>query len=135
MDFEVVGMVDKELSRAVVVYLRGKGLAWPSASPEAVAKELGAEAADRLMPRLRQLADEAVYWPVDWQNHIDDLGSAARVVEDEISAAHPELDQDAVRALGWQFSFCNKLPRCPAQPLDHKTALGPVSVIASPICD
>jgi hypothetical protein len=114
MDFEVVGMVDKELSRAVVVYLRGKGLAWPSASPEAVAKELGAEAADRLMPRLRQLADEAVYWPVDWQNHIDDLGSATRVVEDEISAAHPELDQDAVRALGWQFSFCNKLPRCPA---------------------
>jgi hypothetical protein len=111
MDCEVVGVVDQELSRAVVVYLRGKGLAWPSESPEAVARELGTEAADRLMPRLRQLAHEAVYWPIDWQNHIDDLGSATRVVEDEISAAHPELDQAAVSALGWQFSFCNKLPR------------------------
>jgi hypothetical protein len=109
MDREVVGVEDRELSRAVVVYLRGSGLAWPHASPEAVAQELGAEAAERLMPRLRQLANEAVYWPVDWQNHIDDLGSAARVVEDEISAAHPELDQDAISALGWQFSYCNKL--------------------------
>jgi hypothetical protein len=109
MDREEVGVVDRELSRAVVVYLRGSGLAWPRSSPEAVAEELGAEAAERLMPRLRQLASEAVYWPVDWQNHIDDLGSATRVVEDEISAAHPELDQDAIGALGWQFSFCNKL--------------------------
>lgn len=96
-------MVDRELSRAVVAYLRGSGLAWPRASPEAVAKELGPEAAERLMPRLRQLASEAVYWPVDWQNHIDDLGSATRAVEDETSAAHPELDQDAISALGWQF--------------------------------
>jgi hypothetical protein len=118
MDCEVVGVVDRELSRAVVDYLRGKGLAWPSESPEAVVRELGTEAADRLMPRLRQLAHEAVYWPVDWQNHIDDLGSAARLVEDEISAAHPELDQAAVSALGWQFSFCNKLPRsAPSNPI------------------
>ncbi|MBO0822769.1 MAG: hypothetical protein J2P27_02790 [Actinobacteria bacterium] len=108
MNYEVVGVVDRELSRAVVVYLRGRGLAWPSASPEAVVKELGAEAAERLMPRLRQLANEAVYWPVDWQNYIDDLGSATRVVEAEISAAHPELDQHAVSALGWQFSYCNR---------------------------
>jgi hypothetical protein len=109
VDCEEAGVVDRELSRAVVVYLRGSGLAWPSASPEAVAAELGAEAAERLMPRLRQLANEAVYWPVDWQNHIDDLGGAMRVVEDEISAAYPELDQDAISALGWQFAFCNKL--------------------------
>jgi hypothetical protein len=33
MDCEVVGVVDRELSRAVVVYLRGKGLAWPSEAP------------------------------------------------------------------------------------------------------
>ena len=39
-DCDVVGVVDEELSRAVVVYLRGSGLAWPHTSPEAVAKEL-----------------------------------------------------------------------------------------------
>jgi hypothetical protein len=105
----VIGVVDAELSRAVVVYIRGSGLAWPHQSPEAVERELGAEAAERLMPRLRQLANEAVSWPVDWRNHVNDLGSATRVVEDEISAAHPDLDQDAISALGWQFSFCNRL--------------------------
>ena len=47
-DCEVVGVVDEELSRAVVVYLRGSGLAWPHTSPEAAAKELGAEADERL---------------------------------------------------------------------------------------
>jgi len=120
MDCGVVGVVDNELSRAVVVYLRGSGLAWPHASPEAVAKELGAEAAERLMPRLRQFAKEAVYWPVDWQNHIDDLDSATRVVEDEIRAAYPELDQDAVSALGWQFSFCNKLRALPCLAVNRK---------------
>lgn len=101
-------VVDAELSRAVVVYLRGSGLAWPHQSPEAVVSEFGTEAAERLMPRLRQLANAAVYWPVDWQQHDDDLASATRVVEREISAAHPELDQNAVSALGWQFSYCNK---------------------------
>jgi hypothetical protein len=103
---EAAGVVDRELSRAVVAYLRGSGLAWPTETPEAVATELGAEATARLMPRLKQLAREAVYWPVDWQDH--DLVSATRAVEEDITAAHPELDQNAVRALGWYFSYCNK---------------------------
>lgn len=99
-------MVDEELSRAVVAYIRGSGRAWPSASPEAVVKAFGTEAAERLMPRLGQVAREAVYWPVDWQAH--DLVSATRAVEEAIAVAHPELDQDAVSALGWYFSYCNK---------------------------
>ena len=101
-------MVDRELSRAVVVYLCD-GSEWPAPSPEAVAAELGGTAAERLMPRLTQLENEAVHWPVDWQSHFNDLAGATRVVEDEISAAHPELDQDAISALGWIFAFCNKL--------------------------
>jgi len=40
----------------------------------------------QLGSRLKQLAVEAVYWPVDWQ----------------------KLDHEAVSALWWYFSYCNK---------------------------
>jgi hypothetical protein len=100
-------VVDEELSRAVVVFLRGSGLSWPRSSPEAVERELGPDNAERLLPRLRQLADEAVSWPVDWQVH-PDLNIAVPVVRAAITEAHPELNDDAVSALVWNFSYCNK---------------------------
>ena len=99
-------MVDERLSRAVVAYLLGGRYVRPSESPDAVADALGAEAAEHLVPRLRELAREAVYWPADWQGNGD--VSAMRVVEREIAGAHPELSAEAVRALSQYFSFCNR---------------------------
>ena len=99
-------VIDEELSRAVVAYIRNSGFGWPTQTPESVVEAFGAEASERLMPRLQQLAREAVYWPVDWQQH-DDV-SAVRAVEHEIAEQYPELDADAVSALGWYFSYCNK---------------------------
>jgi hypothetical protein len=99
-------MVDEQLSRAVVAYFLGGRYVRPGESPDAVADLLGAEAAEHLVPRLRELAREAVYWPVDWQGN-DDV-SAMRVVEREIAGAHPELSAEAVRALSRYFSFCNR---------------------------
>ena len=64
-------MVDEQLSRAVVAYLLGGRYVRPGESPDAVADALGAEAAEHLVPRLRELAREAVYWPVDWQGNDD----------------------------------------------------------------
>jgi hypothetical protein len=37
LGFQAEGVIDDELSRAVVAYLRGAGLAWPRQSLEAVA--------------------------------------------------------------------------------------------------
>jgi hypothetical protein len=64
---------------------------------------MGPEVAKLLMPRLEQLADEAFSWPVDW--HGRDLDAATSVVETQFAAAHPELDKEAVLALGWDFSY------------------------------
>jgi hypothetical protein len=99
-------IVDEQLSRAVVAYLLGGRYVRPGESPDAVAGALGAEAAEHLLPRLRELAREAVCWPVNWQEN-DDV-SAMRVVEREIAGAHPELSAEAVRALSQYFSFCNR---------------------------
>ena len=98
-------MIDDELSRAVVAYIRGAGLAWPHRSLDAVAGVMDADAAERLGPHLKRLADEAVYWPVDWNRH--DLRSAMEVVRSGLAERHPELSSEAVEALVWDFSYAN----------------------------
>jgi hypothetical protein len=99
-------VIDDELSRAVVAYLRGAGLAWPRRSLEAVAGAMSADTAQRLEPRLKRLADETLYWPVDWDRH--DLLSAMEVVRGGLTEHHPELSSEAVEALVWEFSYAYK---------------------------
>ena len=62
---------------------------------------LGAGAVSRLHPRLDQLIDESVYWPVEWSRH--DLQSAMQLVQDGMASRHPELSGEAVAALVWTF--------------------------------
>jgi hypothetical protein len=104
--FTLSGVIDDELSRAVFAYIRGAGLAWPHRSLEAVAEAMGADTAERLGQRLKRLADESVYWPVDWDNH--DLLSAMEAVRRGLTEAHPELSGEAVDALVWDFGYANK---------------------------
>jgi hypothetical protein len=99
-------VIDDELSRAVVAYLRGAGLAWPRRSLDAVAGAMGSDVAERLGPRLEQLADETLYWPVDWNRH--DLLPAMDVVRGGLAERHPELSSEAVEALVWEFSYAYK---------------------------
>jgi hypothetical protein len=99
-------MIDDELSRAVVVYIRGAGLSWPHRSIDAVAEAMGSDVAQRLGPRLKSLADEAVYWPVDWTQH--ELLSAVEVVRGEFTQRHSELTSEAVEALVWDFSYAHR---------------------------
>ena len=96
-------MVDVELSRAVVAYIRGAGLPYPHDDLDAVARVLGTDAAARLRQRLEQLVAEAVYWPVDWGRH--DLDSASQLVQDGLASRHPELDGEAIAALMWEFDY------------------------------
>lgn len=103
---EAGNVIDDELSRAVVAYLRGTGLAWPHRSLDAVAKAMDADAAERLGPHLKVLADEAVYWPVDWNHH--DLLSAMDVVRSGLTGHHSELSSEAVEALVWDFSYAHR---------------------------
>jgi hypothetical protein len=78
-------VVDAELSGAVVAYIRGT------------------DAAARLRPLLQQLVAEAVYWPVDWDLH--DLDSASRLVQDGMASRHPELSDEAMAAIMWEFGY------------------------------
>lgn len=81
------------------------GLAWPHRSLDAVARAVGAEAAERLRPQLKRLADEAVYWPVNWDRH--DLLSAMDLVRCRFAERYPELSSEAVEALVWDFGYAH----------------------------
>jgi hypothetical protein len=96
-------VVDAELSGAVVAYIRGAGLPYPHDDLDAVARILGTDAAARLRPLLQQLVAEAVYWPVDWDLH--DLDSASRLVQDGMASRHPELSDEAMAAIMWEFGY------------------------------
>jgi hypothetical protein len=98
-------VIDDELSRAMVAYIRGAGLAWPHRSLDAVAGAMGADAAERLGPHLKRLADEAVYWPVGWDRH--DLLSAMDMVRGGLAERHPELSGEAVEMLVWDFGYAH----------------------------
>jgi hypothetical protein len=98
-------VVDVELSRAVVAYIRGSGLPYPHDDLDAVARILGTFGAERLQPRLDKLASEAVYWRVDWGSH--DLDSASGLVHDALASRHPELSGEAIEALMWEFDYCH----------------------------
>jgi hypothetical protein len=100
---KLAGVVDVELSQAVVAYIRGAGRPYPHDDLDAVARVLGTDAAARLRPRLEQLVAEAVYWPVDWGQH--DLDSASRLVQEGMVSRHPELSDEAITALMWEFDY------------------------------
>lgn len=67
---------------------------------------MGADTAERLRPDLERLADETLYWPVEWGSH--DLLPAMEVVRGGLAERHPELSGDAVEALVWEFSCAYK---------------------------
>jgi hypothetical protein len=73
---------------------------WPTSGARAC---LGTDAAARLRPLLQQLVAEAVYWPVDWDLH--DLDSASRLVQDGMASRHPELSDEAMAAIMWEFGY------------------------------
>jgi hypothetical protein len=92
-----------KLGVAVVAYFRGAGRPYPHQSLEAVEEALGTAAATRLRPQLEKLAHEVFTWPVDWDRH--DLVSAASAVQQGLAARHPGLDEEALAAFGWCFSY------------------------------
>ena len=96
-------MVDPILSAALSAFvgnIRGRDA---ELSEDAVVAAVGPEEARRLMLRLREILDEAFQVPVDVKTHSYE---PSRRVEVTMASKHPELSEDAVRALGlyWHLS-------------------------------
>ncbi len=92
-----------DLNRAVVLYVRHGTAAWPQRDGAAVVREFGAERAGALLPRVASLLDEIGRIDLDWRAHT--LASATQCARAELQRRHPELDDAALGALAWKFSY------------------------------
>ncbi len=99
-------VVDDVLSEAVVTYVWGTQCRpWPSRDAEAVREKYGDLALD-LVPRIQAIFALVDAMEVDWSS--EDLNGAAHRIESLVRSMHPELGDDAIRAVGNQFAYCWK---------------------------
>jgi len=100
------GKWDSTLSMAVLVYL-GVGIsAFPTRLPDTLAQYVGSVRAEALQGRVEALRKETVLAPSEWMT--GDLGEIGRVYEARMRKAHPELSEDAIKALAWDFTYSIK---------------------------
>ncbi|WP_338178658.1 hypothetical protein [Jatrophihabitans sp.] len=96
-------MQDAKLSDALVTYVWGTGgRSWPSRDPEAVQIRFADDALD-LVPRILAIFDLVDGAPPFWQT--EDLATATDRIEGLVRDEHPELSDDAIRAIANQYSF------------------------------
>ncbi|MFD5818871.1 hypothetical protein ACFV06_01530 [Streptomyces sp. NPDC059618] len=93
--------IDDVLSRAVGVFLTREPHGFPHEDPDGLEREFGAAAAE-LRPRLDALVAEMMALPFQG----DDLATGTRAAEAIMNERHPELDPDAVTALGRYYGYC-----------------------------
>jgi hypothetical protein len=97
------GVRDERLSRAVIVYIWGNHrLPWPSAHPEMVNDQFGDEAAE-LLPSVEAILHEIHQDPRQW--FAADLVATARQISQALRDRHPELTDEARRALVAHFTY------------------------------
>lgn len=97
--------MNEELSKAVQIYL-GKGTAsWPQADIGAIAQRFGSRA-DEIAEQIEALLTEAGQFHPNWGEV--DLAAATQLAEAHMRNRRPDLSDDAIRAIGWAWSFWNR---------------------------
>jgi hypothetical protein len=94
-------LTDDEKSRAVVDYF-GRG-SFPRANPAAVIAEFGRRKGAELTAYVESILEEFSAIETDWTTHTLATGTHAAI--SLMRDAHPELSDEALHALGWEFSW------------------------------
>src|SRR5690242_20591526 len=98
--------MDSTLSMAVLLYL-GVGISsHPTRLSVALDDYFGAERAGALRDRVDELLKQAWLDPAEWSGMT--LADATDEVRERMRRHHPELSEDAVQALAWNFSYNSK---------------------------
>jgi hypothetical protein len=93
----------RRVGEAIVVWSGWGRSSWPSRNEELLAKHFGLEAAAKLLPIIRELEND--FYLSDARYTAVDLAEMARISSQQFMTKHPELPDDAVRALAWCYTF------------------------------
>jgi hypothetical protein len=93
------------VSEAIVVWTGWQESSWPTRDEGEgrPATRFGAEEASTLLSRLKQLEDQ--FYASNARFTISDLAEAGDIAADEFRETHPEISEDAIRALAWCYTF------------------------------
>lgn len=94
---------DPELSEAVILVLGFRTRSSPTEDYSALARQFGEARARDLASRVGVLLKELASVEVDWSRHT--LASGGDEVRAHMATRHPELTQEALKALRWTFTF------------------------------
>jgi hypothetical protein len=95
--------MQNDVSRAVLLFLGFSTASSPHADRDALLREFGVEHAAELERGVASVLDDLFRIQIDWSAH--SLASAGEFATKQIRAGHPELSEEALRALDWKFTF------------------------------
>lgn len=90
------------VSQGLIVWTGWRQTAWPARDEARLVERFGAETAADLFQRIRELEDD--FYATDARFTVDDLAEMGDVAADHFRQAHPEVSDDAVRALAWCYT-------------------------------
>lgn len=85
------------ISSAIVVWTGHGKTRWPQPNKSRLIDEFGVEEAERLLPIIQALEKE--FFTSDAGRTIADIGEVGRVAAEQFRQHHPELTDEAVKAL------------------------------------
>ena len=94
-------MIDMLLSEAIVKYL-GYGISsYPHPNEKFISK-----CPPNLLQQIKEIIAEACRTEIDWQQCL--LAASGNLVEKRMKELYPQLTENALHALSWNFTFANK---------------------------
>lgn len=91
------------LSRAVIVWSGWGRAQWPLRDDSSIAEAFGEEIAPALLKALHELEDD--FYSSEARLTVADLDAMGTTAAAEFRERHPEVTDEAVRALAWCYSF------------------------------
>ena len=92
-----------QISDAIVAWTGWRSTTWPAREAARVLSLFGEETALALMPAIRRLEDE--FYESDASRSVPNLAYMGNVAAERFRRAHPEISEEAIRALAWCYTF------------------------------
>lgn len=92
-----------QLSQAIVVWSGWGQTSRPARDETRLVEKYGSDVAADLLPRIRHLED--AFYTSDASFTVADIKEMGDVAADQFRKSHPEISDDAVRALAWCYTY------------------------------
>lgn len=92
-----------QVSEAVVVWTGYGQSSWPVRDQARLAERYGPEETRDLLPRVRQLEED--FYNSDARLAVPDLATMGEVAAGQFRQSHPEVSEEAVKALAWCYAY------------------------------